>query len=87
MDSLLEEINSKRKALTELNGGGEPSKKYMRRADIERAKEDEERRKKSEILAAEKAAREEKRAAKMSKDVRLLASALIVLIFLGRECA
>lgn len=70
MESLIAEIDSKRKALTELDGGGEPPKKYMRRADIERAKEDEERRKKSEILAAEKALRDEKRAAKMSKDVR-----------------
>ena len=71
MESLIAEIDSKRKALTELDGGAEPSKKYRRRADIERAKEDEERRKKSEILAAEKALRDEKRAAKMSKDVRL----------------
>lgn len=69
MDSLLAEINSKRKALTELDGGGEPSKKYMRRADIERAKEEEQRRKKAEARAAEEAIHEAKRAAKMSKEV------------------
>jgi len=69
MDSLLAEINSKRKALTEMDGGGEPSKKYMRRADIERAKEEEIKRKKAEVAAAEEAVREAKRAAKMSKDV------------------
>jgi pre-mRNA-splicing factor 18 len=72
MDSLLAEINSKRKALNELDGGGEPSKKYMRRADIERAKEDEERRKRDEARAAEEAVHEAKRAAKMSKDVGIL---------------
>jgi pre-mRNA-splicing factor 18 len=69
MDDLLAEINSKRKALTEMDGGGEPSKKYMRRADIERAKEEEVRRKNAETAAAEEAAREAKRASKMSKDV------------------
>lgn len=69
MDGLLAEINSKRKALNEMDGGGEPSKKYMRRADIERAKEEEERRKKAEARAAEEAIHEAKRAAKMSRDV------------------
>lgn len=69
MDGLLAEINSKRKALSEMDGGGEPSKKYMRRADIERAKEEEARRKKDEARAAEEAISEAKRAAKMSRDV------------------
>lgn len=70
MDSLLAEINSKRKALTELDGGGEPSKKYMRRADIERAKEEEDARKRAEAKAAEEAKSESSRAAKMRREVR-----------------
>lgn len=74
MDTLLAEINSKRKALTELDGAagaGEPSKKYMRRADIERAKEEEERRKRAEAKAAEEAKSESSRAAKMRREVSL----------------
>lgn len=76
MDSLLAEINIKRKALTDLDGpgsgGGEPSKKYMRRADIERAKEDEDRRKKAEAKVAEEAKSESSRSAKMRKEVGLV---------------
>ena len=76
MDTLLAEINSKRKALSELDSssGGEPSKKYMRRADIERAKEEEERRKRAEAKAAEEAKSESSRAAKMRREVSLRSS-------------
>lgn len=69
MEGLLAEINNKRKALEELDrvegssSGGNASSKYMRRADIERAKEEEERKKRAE-------AKEKERAAKMRKEVR-----------------
>ncbi|CAD6591557.1 MAG: mRNA splicing protein prp18 [Tremellales sp. Tagirdzhanova-0007] len=61
MDGLLAEISVKRKALLDEPGG---TKKYMRRADIEQAKEDEARRKKEEVVAVEA----ESRASKMRKD-------------------
>ena len=48
MDSLLAEINSKRKALTDAPEAG-PSK-YMRRADVERAQEEEAQRKRDERI-------------------------------------
>ncbi|KIR63958.1 pre-mRNA-splicing factor 18 [Cryptococcus bacillisporus CA1873] len=47
MDALLAEISAKRKAL-EVDEGDGGAKKYMRRADIERMREEEERRKKEE---------------------------------------
>lgn len=47
MDALLAEISAKRKAL-EVPEGDADAKKYMRRADIERMREEEERRKKEE---------------------------------------
>lgn len=47
MDALLAEISAKRKAL-EVPEGDAGAKKYMRRADIERMREEEERRKKEE---------------------------------------
>lgn len=63
MDGLLAEISAKRKALTDDPNVG--TKKYMRRADIERAKEEEEKRRKEEAEAV----KSESRAAKMRKDV------------------
>ena len=69
MDTLLAEINNKRKELDGAGSNGEPSKKYMRRADIERAKEEEERRKRAEMKAAEEAKSESSRAAKMRREV------------------
>ena len=64
MEGLLAEINTKRKALEELDKGegSSTSTKYMRRADIERAREEEEKKKRM-------AAREADRAAKMRKEV------------------
>lgn len=61
MDILLSEISNKRKDLADPAGSSRPQK-YMRKADIERAKEDEakrkreaeEQKKKEEALAKEK---------------------------------
>ena len=55
MDILLSEISNKRKDLTEPAGSSRPQK-YMRKADIERAKEEEARKKREE---AEQKKREE----------------------------
>ena len=65
MDGLLAEISAKRKALSDTPNVG--PKKYLRRADIERAKEEEETRKKEEAAAS----KAESRAEKMRKDVTL----------------
>ena len=55
MDILLSEISNKRKDLTDAAGSSRPQK-YMRKADIERAKEEEARKKRKE---AEQKKREE----------------------------
>lgn len=64
MEGLLAEINTKRKALEDLDKGegSSTANKYMRRADIERAQEEEAKRKRM-------AAREADRAAKMRREV------------------
>ena len=71
MDGLLAEINSKRKALDD--GGGETStngaRKYMKRADVERAREEEESKKRAEVAKAKEAAKSQNRAAKMRTEV------------------
>ncbi|KAK8844000.1 hypothetical protein IAR55_006793 [Kwoniella newhampshirensis] len=75
MDGLLAEISAKRKAL-ELpgegdgaSGSGAAPKKYMRRADVERAREEEERRKKVEEAKQKERLKEERdRAGKMRKE-------------------
>lgn len=64
MDALLAEISAKRKALEVPEGDG-GTKKYMRRADIERMREEEERRKKEDE-------RKEKEAKKLTKPKRRL---------------
>ena len=71
MDGLLAEINTKRKALVGVGGDAEagPSKKYMRRADVERAQDEEEQRKKDERAAILKKEKED-RASKLRKEVR-----------------
>ncbi|ODN81026.1 hypothetical protein L202_03126 [Cryptococcus amylolentus CBS 6039] len=77
MDSLLAEISEKKRALQSDGADEGPAKKYMRRADVERAKEEEEQRRKElakqeaerkkEILQAEKAKRSEARRAALGK--------------------
>ncbi|WVR08994.1 hypothetical protein IAU60_006054 [Kwoniella sp. DSM 27419] len=74
MDALIAEISAKRKAL-ELEGGpGDASssssgaKKYMRRADVERAREEEERRKRAEAAAERERAKEGERASRLKKE-------------------
>jgi hypothetical protein len=73
MDGLLAEISQKRKALEEERGesSSAPAQKYMRRADIERAKEEEIRRKKAEEREREDAKVAEVKAIKARKDVSL----------------
>lgn len=63
MDLLLSEINNKRKDLQDPAGSSRPNK-YMRKGDIERAREEEERKKKAEEdrkKREEKAAREKEK--------------------------
>jgi pre-mRNA-splicing factor 18 len=67
MDGLLAEINAKRKELeTDVQAG--PSKKYMRRAEVEAAKEEEDRRRRDK-LRKEREEREAAKAAKARSDV------------------
>lgn len=75
MDSLLAEISAKKRVLAE-DGDAGGSKKYMRRADIERAREEEESRVREAKREAERrrvadveGVKAEGRAAKMRKDV------------------
>ncbi|WWD21344.1 hypothetical protein CI109_105828 [Kwoniella shandongensis] len=77
MDGLLAEISAKRKALelpvgsgdNGASGGGPSAKKYLRRADIERMREEEEQRKKEEEQKRKERLKEEKdRAGKMRKE-------------------
>ncbi len=65
MEGLLAEISAKRKVLGDEPGGVAGAKKYMRRADLERAKEEEEKRRKEEAEAKKL----ESRTSKMRKDV------------------
>ena len=71
MDGLLSEISAKRKELeTETGPSAEGSaKKYMRRADVEKAKEEDERKKRLEAAMKKENLKAEGRAAKMRKDV------------------
>ncbi|WWC63950.1 uncharacterized protein I303_106556 [Kwoniella dejecticola CBS 10117] len=65
MDGLLAEISAKRKALeVESGDGAGPANKYMRRADVERLKEEELKRKRQE----ERAKRDQERQEKMKKE-------------------
>jgi pre-mRNA-splicing factor 18 len=67
MDGLLAEINAKRKELeSDVQAG--PSKKYMRRAEVEAAKEEEDRRRRDK-LRKEREEREAAKAAKARSDV------------------
>jgi pre-mRNA-splicing factor 18 len=66
MDGLLAEISAKRKAMEGERG---ESSKYMRRSDIERAKEAEITRVKAEEKAKKDAEFAETKAAKMRKEV------------------
>ncbi|WWC73020.1 uncharacterized protein I206_106985 [Kwoniella pini CBS 10737] len=65
MDGLLAEISAKRKALeVESGDGAGPANKYMRRADVERLKEEEAKRKRQE----ERAKRDLEKQERMKKD-------------------
>ena len=64
MESLLAEISAKRKTISDSAPDG-AAKKYMRRADYEKAKDEEERLKKLEASAS----RNDSRASKMRKEV------------------
>jgi pre-mRNA-splicing factor 18 len=70
MEGLLAEINAKRKAL-EIEAGPSdgPAKKYMRRADIEKAREEEERKKRMEDAVRKEALKAEGKAYKARKEV------------------
>jgi pre-mRNA-splicing factor 18 len=65
MDLLLSEINNKRKDLQDPVGSSRPNK-YMRKGDIERAREDEERKRKAEEERKKREAREAKEKEKAS---------------------
>lgn len=72
MDALLAEISAKRKALEVPEGDG-GTKKYMRRADIERLREEEERQKKEDERKekeAKKAHEAKEKAVKVSTEDR-----------------
>jgi hypothetical protein len=66
MEGLLAEINAKRKELEGVSEAG-PSKKYMRRSEVEQVKEEE--RRKGELLRKEREEREAAKANKARKEV------------------
>ena len=71
MDGLLAEINSKRKALV-IDGAessADGARKYMRRAEVEAAREEEERRKRIEAAKAKEDAKASNRAARIGEEV------------------
>lgn len=73
MDILLSEISNKRKDLADPPSGSSRPQKYMRKADIERAKEEEAKRKRE---AEEQKKREEALAKEKEKVSKCLASDL-----------
>ncbi|EIW65765.1 hypothetical protein TREMEDRAFT_35832 [Tremella mesenterica DSM 1558] len=81
MDGLLAEINSKRKALEVPGGDAGPSKKYLRRSELEAAREEEER--KAKAIAAQASA--ENKAAKMRTDVKPSSSTSAAPVETGKE--
>jgi hypothetical protein len=70
MDSLLAEINSKRKQLEDVPESG-PSKRYMKRGDIEAAKEAAEAAKKQAEEERRERLRAESKAVKARREVRI----------------
>lgn len=67
MNALLSEINNKRKDLQDPVGSSRANK-YMRKGDIEKAREEEERKKKAEEERKKREAREAKEKERVSVD-------------------